>query len=135
MLRRIIVFFCCAVYKHASPSPVAGGSSGSLKGSGCEHVCRCMLRSRCAIFFLRFPTQEAPKTIWRKLKLLPDESSHGLGIQRKSRRKRTKFRRFWVKNTVVQKPFSTKSVIYIVARLFSLRCIICAYPGTLRSTT
>ena len=64
-----------------------------------------------------------PKFDFRtKLKLLPDEKSHGLGMQRGSCTKTTYFRRFCVKaSPVVQKPFQTKTGTSIVARFFRRR--------------
>ena len=38
-----------------------------------------------------------PKTVRGKIKLVPDEKSHSLGIQRESCKEMTGFRRFWAK--------------------------------------
>ena len=68
------------------------------------------------------------KLIWRRTKLLSDEESHGLGIHDESHGKKEKWPIicfvsavvFGLRSPVVQKPFQTKSVISIVARVSSI---------------
>ena len=62
-----------------------------------------------------------PKTdICRKINLLPDEKSHGLGMQREPCSKKPPVSHdFGLRSSFIQKPFQTKRATFIVARVLS----------------
>ena len=69
--------------------------------------------------------------IWRKIRLVPDEKSHGLRTQRKSTREK-KYPvsdDFALRRPAVQKPCQTKSATSILARSVSLSVCAFSQPG------